>query len=170
MPEPFDGLVVNPVARFAKQNPSQFAILKPRVEGFEPGKLLDHGGGDPGGFVLGDNLDIIRHKAQQPLLCEATGQLAHGFWMRGRLVRALPDRGLWSGAVLEQDQGADELIAPLDLIRDAQLPLRKIRCDFHVGPLPWHAQGSAREGPRRVGGLPRHATVLRFGSVSTLVV
>jgi hypothetical protein len=58
----------------------------------------------------------------------------------------------------------------LDLIHEAQLQWRKIQCDFHVGPLHWHVHGPSREGPRRVGGLPRHATVLRFGSVSTLVV
>jgi hypothetical protein len=101
LPEPFDGLVVNPVTRFAKDNPRQFAILKPSVECFQPGQLLDHGRRDTDGFVLWNNFDVVRYKAEQALLFEATGQLADGFWMRGRLLRALLDSGLWSGPILE---------------------------------------------------------------------
>ena len=101
LPEPFDGLVVHPVTRLTKDHPRQFAILKPSVECFQPCQLLDHGRRDTDGFVLWDNLDVIRYKAEQALLFEATGQLADGFWMRRRLLRALLDSGLWSGPILE---------------------------------------------------------------------
>ena len=43
LPELFDGMDRQAIARRAKDDPYQFAILKSRVESFEPGKLLPHG-------------------------------------------------------------------------------------------------------------------------------
>ena len=37
-------------------------------------------------------------------------------------------------------------MAPLDLIYEAELELRNIRCDVHGCPLHWHAHGLSHRG------------------------
>ena len=64
-------------------------------------------------------------------MSETPRQLAHGFRVWVGLHGPL--RG---GPVVKEDEGANHLIAPLDLIDKVQLELGKIHQGFHLGCSP----------------------------------
>jgi hypothetical protein len=97
-------------------------ILKALIEGFETPNLLQDLRGDVGGGALGEAHYRLRKQPQEPLLLKAAGELPDRFRMTAGGVCALPNR-LWrGGALLKEDEGPDEFVAPLDLIHEAQLP------------------------------------------------
>ena len=58
VPELLDGLVIDPIATRAEENPRQFPMMKARLEGLEPVKLLTHGCGDTTRSAAGDGLHV----------------------------------------------------------------------------------------------------------------
>jgi hypothetical protein len=130
VPEPLGGLVVDAFSELIEDDPDQFPRMEPRLEGFEAGDLLDHRCGDSGGWLFGDDLDIIQEQAEHALVLEAAAELPDSFRVSVRFVGALLGR-----TVFHEDQGPDEFIAPLDLIDNVQLQLRKVLCRFHGGSL-----------------------------------
>jgi hypothetical protein len=63
-----------------------------------------------------------RKQAQHPPLREATRELAYSVWMGLCFLGSL-----WRRAIRKQHSWTDDFIAPLGLIDEAQLQLRKIR-------------------------------------------
>ena len=104
--------------------------MEPCIQRFEAGNLLDHCRGNPGGFLFGDDRNIVQEQTKHALLLEAPPELPHGFRMGVRVVGALPGR-----TIFKEDQGTDEFIPPLHLIDKAQLQLRKVTGRFHEGSL-----------------------------------
>jgi hypothetical protein len=79
---------------------------------------------------LWDDFDIVQEQTEHALLLETTPKLSHGFRVGVRFVSALRGR-----TVLQEDQGTDEFIAPLDLINNVPLELRTVTSRFHDGSL-----------------------------------
>ena len=81
-----------------------------------------------------------------PCCWKPAGQLAHG----GRVGLGFPG-ALLRGPVGKEDHRADDFIAPLGLIHEAQLQLRKLRRRFHGSSFRWSASRGAYV-PYRAGG------------------
>ena len=69
---------------------------------------------------------MVGKEPEDALLPKATCQLAHGFGVRVGFLGSLG-----GGAILKEDDGANHLIAPLDVIDKVELELGKIRHLFH---------------------------------------
>ena len=74
--------------------------------------------GNGAGARASSDLDIAGQEAQHPLLTEAPVERPDGLGMRGGFVGALGGR-----AIGKQDQRANDLIAPLELISQPQRQL-----------------------------------------------
>jgi hypothetical protein len=109
-----------------QQNPGQFPVVKPIVERFQPVNLLPHGVWNPLRPLADDDLDRAGQQAQHALVLETALELAHRVWMGLGFVGPLHGR-----AISKQHEGANHFIAPLGLIHEAQLQLRKLRCRVH---------------------------------------
>ena len=136
LPELLRGLVCHPVPEFAKHNTHQFLILKAVIESFETPNLLDDLRWNAWGCALGHDLHSLWKKAKQALLLETADELPHRFRVGSRVVSTLRDGLLGGGALLKQDQGTDQFVAPLELIYEAQLQLGKLAYRFHGGSFP----------------------------------
>ena len=131
LPEPLRRRGLQAVATLVEDHPDDFPILKAVVEGFEPGDLLPHRLGHPAGAVLGSDRDIGRQQPQHAFLAEAAQAGPHRVGVRVRVLRPLDRRALG-----KQHEGADQFVAPLDLIHKVELQLRTIPCRFHGCSLP----------------------------------
>jgi hypothetical protein len=131
LPELFDGFVIDPLVAFIMDDPGQFAKLEPVIAGFEACQCFD----DLVGHLLArawtEERCMVRKEAEGALVSETPRQLAHGF--RVRMGLHGPLRG---GPVVKKDEGANHLIAPLDLIDKAELELGKICQRFPLGCSP----------------------------------
>ena len=120
-------------------DPGQFAKLEPVIAGFEARQFFD----DLVGYLLApawtDELYMIGKEAAGALVSEPPRQLAHGFRVCVGLHGSLS-----SGPVVKEDEWANHLIAPLDVIDKVQLELGKIPQRFHqcvsLRP-PWRPSG-----------------------------
>jgi hypothetical protein len=120
--------------------------MQPRLERFEPRNLLNDRFGDPSRPPRGDNIQGGREEPEHALLLETARELPHrlgmGVGFLGPLRRSTP---------LEEDEGPDEFVTPLELIDKAEFELGKVRHRFHQCALPLrqfvplpagHAKGS----------------------------
>ena len=114
LPELLDRLIINGLSRLDQQDPGDFAVVEPVIEGFQPINLLPHGLRDRAGPPPGHNLNIRGEEAPHALVPETTLEGAHRVWMGLRFLRPLLGR-----AIGKQHQGPDHLLAPLCLIHKA---------------------------------------------------
>src|SRR4029434_2922609 len=118
------------VAVLGEDNPDDFPVVKAVVAGLQPGDFLAHRLGDTAGTAAGRHVYMVGQQPQHALLAEAAQERANGVRVGLRLLGPLRRR-----AILEEEQWADHLIAPLGLIGKAELSVRT-RCGrFHVAPL-----------------------------------
>ena len=73
--------------------------------------------------------DVVGEQPEHALLPETASQPPHGI---GRGVRVL--RPLHGCSIGQEDEGADELVPPLDLIHEVQLQLGKLGRRVHGTP------------------------------------
>jgi hypothetical protein len=104
------------VAILGADHPDDFPVVKAAVEGLQPGDFLAHRLGDTAGAAAGRHLDVVGQQPQHALLAEAAQERADGIWMGRRFPGQLRGR-----AILEEEQRADHLRAPLGLISEAEL-------------------------------------------------
>ena len=129
VPQLLDRVVMDGVAEGEEQDAGEFAVMKAGVERFEPVNLLADGIGNPCGSAAGRHLEVRGHQPQHALPVEAALEGADGVRMGLRFLGPLRGRPIG-----KQHERADHLIAPLDLIDEAQLQLRKRRGRFHRSP------------------------------------
>jgi hypothetical protein len=129
VPEFFHRLVIDRIPDLVVHDPRQFAVVKVRVERFQPINLLPHGDRGRTGPRPVHHLDIVREESQHALPTEAAPELPHGLRMGVRLLGPL-----WGRAIGKQHERTNHLVPPLDLIHEAQLQLGKRRCRFHRRP------------------------------------
>jgi hypothetical protein len=129
LPELLDRVVMDGVAEGEEQDAGEFAVMKAGIERFEPVNLPADGIWDPCGAASGSYFEGCGHQSQHPLPLEAALEGADGVRMGLRFLGPLLGR-----AIRKEHQGTDHLIAPLNLIDEAQLQLRKRRCWFHNRP------------------------------------
>jgi hypothetical protein len=98
----------------------------PAIEGFEAGHLLPDIVGNGAGAGTPSDLDIARQEASHALLAEAPVEPPDRVGMWGSFVGALGGR-----AIGQQDQRANDLIAPLELIPQPQRQLGKLCSCVH---------------------------------------
>jgi hypothetical protein len=127
LPEPFDGFVINTVVALTLDDPGQLAKLETLIVCFEAGQFFH----DFVRYLLApagtDNFRVLGKEAEGALLLETPCQLAHRFRVRVGL------HGPLDGApVVKEDDGANHLIAPLDLIDKVEFELGKIRQGVHA--------------------------------------
>src|SRR4029450_11637535 len=84
LPELFDRLMIDPIVQWGEEQAGQCAVLKARVEAFEPGDLLPHRLGNVRGTAAGHPLERARYQPQHALLMKATREGAHGVGVRVR--------------------------------------------------------------------------------------
>src|SRR5262249_56087461 len=112
-------------------DPGQVAKLEPVIAGFEARQFFD----DLVGHLLAPawtgELCMVGKEAEGTLVSETPRQLAHGFRVRVGLYGPL--RG---GPVVKEDDGANHLIAPLDVIDKVQLEFATIPQRFHLRSSP----------------------------------
>jgi hypothetical protein len=101
--------------------------VEPVIERFEPVNLLAHRLRDRAGSLADHDVDVGREEAEHALLPEATAKRTDRIRMGVGFLRALLSRPIG-----EQHQRANDLVAPLGLIDEAQLQLCKLRGRFHV--------------------------------------
>jgi hypothetical protein len=117
------------VAEGEEQDAGEFAVMEAGIERFEPVNLLADGIGDQRGSASGSYFEGCGHQSQHSLPLEATLEGTDGVRMGLRFLGPLHRRPIG-----KEHQGTDDLIAPLNLIHEAQLQLRK-RCGrFHGSP------------------------------------
>jgi hypothetical protein len=129
LPKLLDRVVMDGVAEGEEQDAGEFAVMKAAIERFEPVNLLADRIWNPLGPALGSYFEVGGHQPQHPLPLEAVLEGADGVRMGLRFLGPLLGRPIG-----EQYEGTDDLIAPLDLIHEAQLQLRKRRGRFHGRP------------------------------------
>ena len=128
LPELFDGFVINTVVALLLDDPGQLAQLETLIACFEAGQFFHDVVRDLLAPAWTENLRVLGKEAEGALLSETPRQLAHRFWVRGGLHGPLD-----GGPVVKEDDGANHLIAPLDLIDKVELELGKIRQGVHPG-------------------------------------
>lgn len=106
-------------------DPGSLAKLAPVIEGFESGQCFDHLCGHLLAPAWRDKLCLVRKKPQDALVPEAPCPLAHRFRVRVGLHGPLG-----GGPVIKEDEGAQHLLAPLDVIDKVECALGKIRQGF----------------------------------------
>ena len=122
LPEPFDGMVTDAIFQFIIDNPHEFAIGKPVVKPFESLEFLHHGVGHTETGPCRDALDGVGEQAEHALRLKTAFEGADRFRMRVRFLCPLG-----SGAIVEEHEGADDFIAPLNRVAEELLQLVKIR-------------------------------------------
>jgi ABC-type uncharacterized transport system substrate-binding protein len=127
VPELFHRLVIDRIPDLVAHNPREFAIVKVRVERFQPIDLLPHGRCDRTDPCPVHHLDIGGEESQHALLAEAAPELPHGLRMGVGFLSPLG-----GGPIGKQDQRTNHLVPPLDLIYEPQLQLGKRRRRFHI--------------------------------------
>ena len=137
MSELLDRVVMDGVAKGEEQDAGELAIMKAAIERFEPVNLLADSIGNPGGSTASCHLKVFGYEPQHAPLVEAALEGADGVRMGLRFLGPLRGRPIG-----KEHQRTDHVIAPLDLIDEAQLQLRKRRGRVHRSPFT-HA---AREG------------------------
>ena len=101
---------------FNEQDAGEFAVVEPVIQRLEAIDLLPHGLRDGAGSPAMHHLDIGGEESQHALLPEAALEGAHGVRVGVGLLRPLG-----GGAIGEQHEGPNHLVAPLRLIDKAQL-------------------------------------------------
>ena len=89
LPEPFDGFMIEAVARFAIANPPQFSIVKAPVQAFQTLQFLHGRGRHLPPALPRAHFDMRRKEAQHPLLLKASFELADRVGMEMRVGRPL---------------------------------------------------------------------------------
>jgi len=107
-------LVVDAFSERIEDDPGEFSRMKPCIERFEPGHLLNNRHGDAWGLLFWDDFDIVQHEPEHALLLKATPELAHRFGMRVSFFGPVLGR-----AVFKEHEWTDEFIPPLKLIDKA---------------------------------------------------
>jgi hypothetical protein len=129
LPQLLGSLMVDVGPELAEHDPGEFPRMKPCIERFELIDLLAHSLGHPGRPALPRSRDVVGEQPEHALLLETADQPPHGI---GMCVRVLcPLRGC---STCQEDQGADELVPPLDLIHEVQLKLGKLGRRVHGTP------------------------------------
>ena len=131
LPECLDRLVVDRRAKGDEQDAGEFPVVEAVIEGLEAIDLLAHGLRDGAGPPPGHHLDIGGEESRHALLPETAPEGADRVGVGVGFLRPLLGRPIG-----KQHQGADQLVAPLGLIDEAQLQLRKLRGRFHRCPPP----------------------------------
>jgi hypothetical protein len=119
------------IARFVRDNPTQFPRVKAPVQAFEALQFLHGRFGHPTTAPPCAHLDMGGEEAKHPLLLKASFELADRVGMEMRVCRPL-----CRGALVSQDR-ANDLIASLNRIVKAQWQLVKVRQLFHGRLLPY---------------------------------
>jgi hypothetical protein len=117
-------------------------------KGVEARQFLDHHVGDRLAPARWADLRGLGKEAQWVLLPNAAGQVAHG------CGRGLRFRGaLGRGAIVEEDHGTHQLIAPLDMIDKAEVEVGKSgqRVQPGVSPRVPPLVGGSHSGARKRG-------------------
>src|SRR4030095_312657 len=140
LPQGFDGFVIDAIACLIEHDPRHFAVMQPRIERFEPRNLLANRFGAPSRPPHGEHIQVVGKEPEHALLLETARELPH------RLGMGLGFLGpLRRGAPLEEDEGTDEFIPPLELIDKAEFELGKVRHRFHQRALPSGGSGLSWE-------------------------
>ena len=122
--------MIEPIARFVRDNPPQFPIVKAPVQAFEALQFLHGRFGHPTTAPPRAHLDMGGEEAKHPLLLKASFELADRVGMEMRVCRPL-----CRGALVQQDW-ANDLIASLNRIVKAQWQLGEVWQLFHGRLLP----------------------------------
>jgi hypothetical protein len=133
LPEVLHRIGVEAVAVLVEDNPDDFPVVKAAVEGIQPGDFLAHRLGYTAGTAAGRHFDVVGPSPQHPLVADAAQEGADGVRVGLRFLRPLRGR-----AILTKEQWADDLLAPLGLIGEAEWSLCKRRGRFHRAPLTHH--------------------------------
>jgi hypothetical protein len=137
LPQEFRRLVIERIGALTEDNPCQFPIMKATIESFEAVNLLADIVGDGAGTPTPSDLDIAREEPQHPLLAEASMERPDRFRMRSRFLGSLR-----RGPIGKEHQRANDLVAPLSLIDQAQLQLGKRGGGVHSSPFSlWCRRG-----------------------------
>ena len=129
LPQLLGGLMVNVIPELAEHDPSEFSCMQPCIKRLELIDLLAHSLGHPGRPALPCSRDVVGEQPEHALLPETAYQPPHGIGMGVRVLRPL--HGCSIGP---EDEGADELVPPLDLIHEVQLQLGKLGRRIHGTP------------------------------------
>ena len=89
LPEPFDGFMIEAVARFARDHPPQFSIVQAPVQAFQTLQFLHGRGRDLPPALPRAHCDMGRKEAQHPRLRKASFELAERVGMERRVGRPL---------------------------------------------------------------------------------
>jgi hypothetical protein len=122
LPEPFDRVVTDAVCQCIRDDPHAFPIRQPVVKAFESLEFLHHGVGHPGTGPCRDALDGVGEHAAHTLRLKTAFEGADRFRMRVRFLCPLG-----GGAIVEEHQRADDVIAPLNRVAEELLQLVTIR-------------------------------------------
>ena len=89
LPEPFDGFMIEPIARFIIDNPLQFPIMKAPVQAFEALQLLHGRFRQLTTAPPRAHFDMGGEEAKHPLPFKTSFELADGVGMEMRVGRPL---------------------------------------------------------------------------------
>ncbi len=136
VPKLFERFVTDSVVQFMKDNAAQFAILKAVVETFELLEFLHHCLRNSPPATRRADVEMAGQKAEHPLLLKAPFEGSNRFGMAAGFLSPLG-----GGAVLEENQGSNDLIAPLNRVAEVLLETVKLQLGLHLGFLPcWSPQ------------------------------
>src|SRR5262245_50830033 len=102
---------MEPVGTLIEDNPYHFPVVQAATEGLEPGDVLPDGFGHLPRPAARGPLAIGGQQPQHALLAEAAYEGADRVRVRVCVLGALGRRALF-----KEDKGADQFVAPLDLI------------------------------------------------------
>ena len=94
-PEMFDRLNRDAVSTGMPDHPDYFAVVKVRIEGFEPGHLLHDRCWDLPAWMTGSCVRPPRQEPEHPLVAEATRECTDGIGMRPSFLRPLGRCSRW---------------------------------------------------------------------------
>jgi hypothetical protein len=89
LPEPFDGFMIEPIARFVRDNPPQFPVVKAPVQAFEALQLLNGRFRHLTTAPSRAHFDMGGEEAKHPLLFKTSFELADRVGMEMRVCRPL---------------------------------------------------------------------------------
>gem|GEM_PF-3555121 len=140
LPEPFASCMIEPIARFLRDNPPQFPRVKAPVQACEALQLLHGRFRHLTTAPSRAHCDMGGEEAKHPLLFTASCERADRVGMEIRVCRPLG-----RGARVQEDR-ANDLIASLHWVVKASWQLVAVRQLFHGRLLPYGGPGPACSG------------------------
>ena len=159
MPKLFDALVAHPAGTGMQEDTREFSVPKAVIEAFESLELLDGLVRHPPLAADREDLERLREQAQHALCLKAALESADRFGMGVGFLGPLV-----GGALLQEDQWADEFIALLHYVVEGQWGVVNV-CTSH------HSRGLLAAAPgehvlRPPGQAAHHASPCRKEPVS----